>query len=791
MKILKIQFILTFLLSVCLFSPSALAQETTLTVETIMQNPDHWIGSLPSNEFWSDDSKTIYFDWNPEKKLIEDLYQTDLNGSNPTKVSVSVLKNMIPQWGVVYNVDKTKRIYTSNGDLILENIKNKSSFPILEDIGRISGLTFLLDGNIGFSMEDNYFVWNAKNGQLKKVTNIKIGESSPPPPQKDELKDFLKTQQYDLFQVLNDKKAKDKAQRKQGMLLREKGKKPIKIKKGLFLNGLAINPNGKYISYSTIKRNGAAPRTEVAHFITEDGYVSTEKARNKVGYSSFISNDMYIYNIAKDTVCKIETNDIPGIREYPEYYKEYNRETPEEDRKVGVYGPYWSNNGEYAVVEVRSDDHKDRWIMLLNPETGKLELLDRQRDEAWIGGPGVSNYWRGTIGWLADNKTIYFQSEETGYSHLYTLNVSTKTKKALTKGKFEVYNPEVSKDGKYWYFSSNEVHYGERHFYKMPIAGGQAVQLTNMEGSNMVTLSPDEKWLLISHSFANKPWELYLQKNKANAEVKKLTNSLTEEFQAYKWKEPEFVTFKAEDGADVPARLYKPSAEKNNGAAVIFVHGAGYLQNAHKWWSSYFREYMFHNLLVDLGYTVLDMDYRGSAGLGRDWRTSIYRHMGGKDLSDQVDGAKWLVKDHGVNASKIGIYGGSYGGFITLMAMFNESETFAAGAGLRSVTDWAHYNHGYTSNILNTPTLDSIAYRRSSPIYFADGLEGDLLMCHGMVDDNVQFQDIVRLSQRLIELGKDNWELAVFPFEPHGFKEPSSWTDEYKRILKLFEESLK
>ena len=125
------------------------------------------------------------------------------------------------------------------------------------------------------------------------------------------------------------------------------------------------------------------------------------------------------------------------------------------------------------------------------------------------------------------------------------------------------------------------------------------------------------------------------------------------------------------------------------------------------------------------------------------------------------------------------------------MALFNEPETFAAGAGLRSVTDWAHYNHGYTSNILNTPTLDSIAYRRSSPIYFAEGLEGDLLMCHGMVDDNVQFQDIVRLSQRLIELGKDNWELAVYPFEPHSFKEPSSWTDEYKRILNLFEESLK
>ncbi len=196
-------------------------------------------------------------------------------------------------------------------------------------------------------------------------------------------------------------------------------------------------------------------------------------------------------------------------------------------------------------------------------------------------------------------------------------------------------------------------------------------------------------------------------------------------------------------------------------------------------------------MLADQGYTVLDIDYRGSAGYGRDCRTGIYRHMGGKDLSDQVDGAQFLVEKCGVNPRNIGLYGGSYGGFITLMAMFNEPNVFAAGAALRSVTDWAHYNHGYTANILNEPFNDSLAYRRSSPINFAAGLKGHLLMCHGMVDVNVHFQDIVRISQKLIELGKDNWELAVYPMEDHGFVEPSSWTDEYKRIYKLFEQQLK
>jgi dipeptidyl aminopeptidase/acylaminoacyl peptidase len=223
---------------------------------------------------------------------------------------------------------------------------------------------------------------------------------------------------------------------------------------------------------------------------------------------------------------------------------------------------------------------------------------------------------------------------------------------------------------------------------------------------------------------------------------------------------------------------------------VIFVHGAGYLHNVHNFWSRYFREYMFNQYLASKGYVVLDIDYRGSAGYGRDWRTAIYRHMGGRDLQDHVDASRYLEKEFGIPPKRVGIYGGSYGGFITLMALFTEPKHFGAGAALRSVTDWAHYNHWYTSRILNQPQNDTLAYRRSSPIYFAQGLEAPLLMAHGMVDVNVQFQDIVRLSQRLIELGKTDWELAAYPVEDHGFVRPSSWTDEYRRIFQLFERSI-
>ena len=282
--------------------------------------------------------------------------------------------------------------------------------------------------------------------------------------------------------------------------------------------------------------------------------------------------------------------------------------------------------------------------------------------------------------------------------------------------------------------------------------------------------------------------------NRAGAQAVQVTTSTSEEWRSFKWVDPQLVTYKTRDGVEVYARLYTPEmvGAKRHAAspAVVFVHGAGYAQNAHRYWSSYYREYMFHHLLASKGYVVLDPDYRASAGYGRDWRTAIYRWMGGKDLEDVVDGAKFLVDTQKVSARHIGVYGGSYGGFITLMAMFTTPDVFAAGAALRPVTDWAHYNHQYTSNILNEPQNDIEAYRKSSPIYFAEGLKGALLICHGMVDTNVHFQDSVRLAQRLVELRKENWQLAMYPVEDHGFIEETSWSDEYKRILKLFEDNL-
>jgi len=761
--------IFTFnLIAFFLMTSGIIEAQSSLTIEKIMLG-EKFIGISPESPRWSPSGNNLYFTWTENVDSMPSLYVVREGSRIPQKVTLEERKNLPTEGN--YNRKRTMYVYSKNGDIFLLNLKTGNTLQITSTSTPETSPVFnLKEDKIIFVSGNNIFSWDINKGTFNQLTDFRSGkEQATEPPYRNENEKWLYNSQLTLFKTLAERKRLREITLNESKAMAPVSPKTIFTGQGT-TGSVRMSPDEKYVTWIQTQR-GEEKNTIVPNYVTESGYTGEIQSRPKVGTSQY-SSKLYIFDISRDTVYQAVSGDIPGLSE---------------KRLMTFRPPVWSDDGSRAVVEVLSTDNKDRWIMLLDVGTGKLKLLDNQHDSAWIGGPGTRS---GLLGWLPDNKTIYFQSEESGYSHLYLLDVQTGEKKAITSGNFEVYEPKLSNDGKYWYFISNETDPGIRELYRMPVRGGERTRLTSFGGGVEYTLSPDEKYFALRVSFANRPWELYIMENKEKAIPVKITESLTPEFRAYNWRTPEYVRFRASDGTMIPARLYRPANNVRNGAAVIFVHGAGYLQNAHRWWSSYFCEYMFHNFLVDNGYTVLDIDYRGSAGYGRDWRTAIYRHMGGKDLDDHIDGAKYLVEEHQIDPERIGIYGGSYGGFITLMAMFTKPGVFAAGAALRPVTDWAHYNHGYTSNILNTPVADSIAYVRSSPIYYAEGLIGELLICHGMIDDNVHFQDVVRLVQRLIELGKDNWELAVYPLESHSFREPSSWTDEYKRIFKLFERTL-
>jgi dipeptidyl aminopeptidase/acylaminoacyl peptidase len=785
-----------------LITPLLLAADNppTLTVDFIMRDPK-WMGSFPSQHYWAEDGSAVYFLWNPEKADADSLYQISRNGETPKKVPPAVRQNLPARSGA-YTRDFSKKVFERDGDIFLLDVKSAAIRQVTNTSEQESAPVFSFsEKEVLFIKERNLYSWEIATGGLAQHTDFLEAEKPKEAEPKTDEQKYLSQEELRLIATLKKRKDDSDKTKRQRKALEPKRPKKIYIGKKE-VEQIKLSPDEKFVTFRLSEPSKDARTAQVPSYITESGFTEEIATRLKVGEPAR-TFEFGVYDVAGDTVFYVTPDSLPEVFETPEFTtvpakkdsaqsdsSKAEKPSKKKSREVNWHGPFWSDDGKAAFVIVLSMDNKDRWITLLDLKTRQLKTLDHQHDNAWIGGPSVGWFaGSGAVGWMPDDRRVWFCSEASGYSNLYAVNVATGEKQMLAGGKFEIDDPFISRDKKRWYFTSNETHPGEWHFYSMPINGGPRTKLTSMVGRNEVELSPDEKKLAIRHSSFNQPWEIYLQENRAGAEAKRVTLSPSEEFKSYPWRVPELITYNARDGAKVYARLYKP--EKPNGAAVLFVHGAGYLQNAHKWWSYYFREYMFHNLLADRGYTVLDADYRASAGYGRDWRTAIYRQMGGKDLDDIVDGAKFLVEQHGIDAKRIGVYGGSYGGFITLMAMFTTPDVFAAGAALRPVTDWAHYNHGYTSNILNIPQADTLAYRRSSPIYFAEGLKGALLICHGMVDVNVHFQDTVRLTQRLIELGKENWETAIYPMEDHGFKEPSSWSDEYKRILKLFEENLR
>ena len=482
-----------------------------------------------------------------------------------------------------------------------------------------------------------------------------------------------------------------------------------------------------------------------------------------------------------------------------------------EPRSVEIERIVWSPDGSQAAVQLHSYDNKDRWIALASlpkaedkadaqdgdaqdgdaeEEAPQLKPIHHLHIEGWI------NWSFNGMDWL-DGHRLWFLSEESGWSQLYLYDTRDGSTRRLTEGDAVVSNPTPSPDRRYLYFTANPEHPGVYDTYRVEIESGQTEQVSSLGGQTSYVLSPDGEQLVLSHSSLLRPAELYLQDAAPGAEARRLTDSLTDEFKAVDWVEPEIVAVPSSHvERPIYSRFYPARhPDRLRGAdgkvpVVVFVHGAGYLQNAHKGWSGYFREFMFHTLLAEHGYHVLDMDYRASKGYGVAWRTAIYRQMGTPELEDLQDGVAWLIAEHDADPARAGVYGGSYGGFMTMMALFKDPDLFAAGAALRPVTDWAHYNHPYTSNILNTPDVDPEAYARSSPIEFADGLKNPLLICAPMLDDNVFFLDTVRLTQKFIELGITSFEVAPYPVEPHGFRQPSSWLDEYRRIFRLFEQNL-
>ncbi|MFN2453516.1 MAG: prolyl oligopeptidase family serine peptidase [Pyrinomonadaceae bacterium] len=489
-----------------------------------------------------------------------------------------------------------------------------------------------------------------------------------------------------------------------------------------------------------------------------------------------------------------------------------------------IRGVRWTQDDTSLVVDRIDRDTKRRQLFLAavnsNANAPASEtaatLVDEETDAKWVA--PLSRIVEPS----PKNDALLFASERDGFNHLYlaplnekkignTANARRSTPsqnnapsnvRQLTRGNWEVNWASWLPDGATVVYSSTEASTAERHLYALDTRTGKTERLPTASGMNTdPQVSKNGATILYEHSEWNAPNDLYALRLPSNSEAigsapQRLTDTVPARFKQINWARPQFVEYTAKDGKPVKARIYTPPDfdKTKKYPAVVFVHGAGYLQNVVNGWNNYYREAMFNHILARLGYIVLDVDYRGSLGYGREWRTDVYDFLGGLDLQDELDGIDYVVQNYAVDPRRVGIYGGSYGGFMAEMAAMRAPEKIACAAALRPVADWKNYYASspvYTTERLGFPDKNPEAYRRSSPVSYADKLQRPLLILHGFVDDNVFFQDSVQLVEKLIELGKTEYfDVMFYPKESHGFTKPESWTDEYARILKFFDAHL-
>jgi len=752
-----------------------------------MQDPD-WIGPPVEQAWWQLDGSAYFYRVKRSNSDIRDIWRVGLETGEASLLDARD-QAQTDAANPVFDQSQTRALSARGNSLFLRKLDTKAFIRLFTGTARV--------GNFGFSADQRHALFESggswwriglDGGSAVPIADLRFKDAPH-----SATEDGLEADQLRLFSTLERIRQREQEQHEQDVRNARsdlaRGPVPWYLGEAYSASSISLSPDGRWMLVVIEKADSDDGKSDnMPRFVTRSGYVEIEDVRTLVGRDLPSPQSLWLLDLETRARHEIDLDVLTGREIDPLATLKAAQDIDVHDadnlRPVQITGVEWHPAGGRALVQARANDNKDRWTVVVEAVDQSIREIHRLTDPAWI------NWAFNEFGWVPGSDSAWLLSEQSGYAHLYTIDPDGRQRQH-TRGEFEVYDIEFTVDGESARMISNAEHPTRYDLYGLDIDSGEMERLSELDGLESYATLPNSDQILIRYSRSYIPPQAAVL-DSASGDLTAASSTLTAEYKAIEWQQPEFVGVPSSHVERPIWTKFYPARGDFDGPrpVVVFVHGAGYTQNTHHRFPYYFREQMFHNLLTARGYHVLDMDYRASRGYGRDWRTAIYRQMGTPELQDLVDGVEWLVENHNADPARIGVYGGSYGGFMTFMAMFNAPEVFTAGASLRPVTDWVHYNHGYTSNILNTPEVDPEAYRRSSPIEFVEGLQGDLLISHGMLDDNVFYKDSVRLAQRLIELEKKDWELASYPLEPHGYEQPESWLDQYRRILKLFENSI-
>lgn len=754
-----------------------------LTIERMYTHPS-LTGTTPRSVAWSPDGKTIALRWNDEGVRFYDIWLCDSNGkklrratdaavleegvtSEMTRAEIDRLEALRRSGGGIFSFhwspDSRKILFPLKGDLFLLDVKSGDVRCLFRTAASETDPSFSPDGRrIAFIRENNIWMMELGSGLTVQLTDS--GNET-------------------LYNGLGDYIDYEEVGRDESYWWSPDGKRIAYVQTDVSPIRELLIPD--YLGAFVEVRRQLRPVAGGANGIKRLGVLDVE-TRETVWIEPGVLRDEYIVRVD------------------------------------------WHPGGKRLLVLSEPRNLKALHYLAADPATGSIDTLFTERDDKWVNANNIDIHW--------DNKgkLCYYTSEKSGWNHIYRIEWYTGDVEMLTKGDWEVTDFHLVDDkGNIWY-TSTEVEAAQRHLYRVE-RNGKKYKVTPGEGWYLSSLPGNVKRAAVSYSNLANPYDLYVIKSMKGIAVtgasadktdrgygktaalyegtiwpipgglQRVTESPAKEFYDLAIPIPQYITMKSRlDGETIhgfvllPPDLGTIDVEKLHEGlysrnfepeypAIICVHGGGYSQSIFKGWR---WRTLYDMYLLGKGYVLLDLDYRGSSGYGRKFRTDVHLDIGGSDLEDEMTGLEYLEKLPFIDPGRVGMWGWSYGGYMTSLAMLVYPDAFKAGAAVAPVNDWRNYDTHYTEERLGLPEEEPEAYRKGSPITYADSLKNHLLLIHGMGDDNVHFQDTVQLVDALIASGVD-FEVMFYPAGKHGIRANASRIHLFRKITRHFERYLK
>jgi dipeptidyl-peptidase-4 len=429
-------------------------------------------------------------------------------------------------------------------------------------------------------------------------------------------------------------------------------------------------------------------------------------------------------------------------------------------QETDVYIPRvdWLPDSQSIAIQVQSRDQKKLDLLFADVETGQSRLVLQETDEHWI-------ELHDDLRFLEESGRFIWASERTGFKHLYLYGPDGQLVRQLTEGPWPASKVvEVDESRGLAYVEGWTESPLEQHLFRVCLDGGSIDQVTEQAGWHGVTMSSDCTHLLDAHSAVLDPPRVRLYTAEGQCVATLEENHLPERDECA-WVAPEFVVLRANDGTPLHGRLTRPPDfdPSHRYPAIVKVYGGPHAQTVRNAWDAS----LYAQLFAHAGFVVFELDNRGMGNRGKSFGAALHLHMGGVEVQDQLAGVEYLRSLSHVHPERIGVFGWSYGGYMTLMCMMQAPEAFRAGVSVAPVTDWQLYDTHYTERYMGHPDANADGYRQSSVLTYAENLRGKLLLVHGMADDNVLYQHSVLLMDAL-QKAHIPFEMMAYPGKKHG-----------------------